>query len=501
MTLAAIQAEHLTFFLAPPLIYLVLVALGRWMKRRLAIPVGILYQLFCIVLAFYLPLRVTDTALRLGELDLRRELSAAAILLGALFGIAVFGRFFWDGYFRRVKGAEAPRFMRELIALVVAIAALLVVLGAIYGVRVPGLLAGSGIAAIILGLALQDLLGNVISGIALEIGRPFRAGDWLKVDGDYGQVIDANWRAVRLVTNDDVVLEIPNSTITKSTIVNLTSPARAHAVRLNFGIEYGVPPNRVKDILAHAARHATGVIESPPPRGFVVDFGDSAITYQIKFYLEDHRLFNAARDAVLTNVWYELRRVGITIPFPIRTIHIEPRPKPPEPNRAALEALQKQPLFASLPPEDIRSLVAAGHQIRFGRQELILEEGAAGDSMFIMIAGEASVMVETHSGGQASVGMLRAGDCFGEMSLLTGENRSATVTANEDCEVIEIDKEAFRSLLEKTPHLLDALGELLAERRVKNEEALEQLSSAQVFSKKREYADSFFKRLSAYFGL
>lgn len=493
--------EQLSFFLASPIVYLALVALGRWMKRRLRLPLGICYQLLCIVLALYLPMLVTGSFFTLGDFQARREMHALLLFLGTLFGLAVFSRFYWDGYFPRRKGVEAPRFLREVVALIVTVAVLLVILGAIYNLKVPGLLAGSGIAAIILGLALQDLLGNVISGIALEIGRPFRPGDWLHIDEQYGQVIDMNWRAVRLKTNDDVVLEIPNSTIVKTTIVNLTSPSRAHAIRLDIGIDYGAPPNRVKDILAHAARQVVGVLIKPAPRAFLKEFGDSAVIYQIKFYMEDHRLFNAARDGIYSAVWYELRRAGISIPFPIRTLHFPPRKKAEEPREEGLDALRAQPLFASLEDESLRRLVGSARPLRYGRDEPIIEEEAEGESMFILISGQAEVSIGTHSGGRASVGALRTGDCFGEMSLLTGERRSATVRAREDCEVLEIQKSAFREVLEGKPELLAAFGELLAERRLHNEEARSHLGGTVEAQRKKEYAEGFLARISSYFGL
>ncbi len=494
-------AEYLPFFLACPLIYLTLVALGRWMKRWLRIPLGFFYQLLCIVLALYLPMLWTDSFFELGRLNARREMKAVLLFLGTLFGLAVFSRFYWDGYFRRRKGLEAPRFLREVVALLVTVAAVLAIAWGLYDRGMPGVLAGSGIAAIILGLALQDLLGNVISGIALEIGRPFRPGDWLKVDEDYGQVIDINWRAIRLKTNDDIMLEIPNSTITKTTIVNLTAPARAHAIRLEVGLEYGAAPNLVKDILVHAAQNTPGVLTTPAPRAYLKEFGDSAVIYQIKFYMEDHRLFNSTRDGIYTSVWYELRRAGLTIPFPIRTLQIAPRGKPAEPRAEALRALRAQPLFLSLEEGPLRHLVASARTLCFGREEVIIEEGTPGESMFILLAGEAEVSVSTSSGGKASVGSLTSGDCFGEMSLLTGENRSATVTAREDCEVLEIQKPAFRDVLEENPDLLTALGDLLAERRLQNEETLSQVPNLDKASRKQEYARGFLTKLSFYFGL
>ncbi len=494
------------------IVFLATLTLGRLLKRHAGVPLGVMYQLLCVALALYVPAIVLDldwshprldgTGKEIGEwLALRRELLAGLILLGAIFFLALLRRFFWELHFQRRRGIEAPLFLRELIALIVFLTALVVVLSSIYGQTVPGLLAGSGILAVILGFALQDLLGNIISGIAIEIGKPFRPGDWLQVDGQFGRVVEINWRSVRLCTNDEVYLDIPNNVIAKGTVQNLTYPIPRHAIRLHVGLEYHVPPNAAKDVLVRAASRAHHVMAAPPPKAFLKEFADSAIIYEVKFFLEDHARYNDSVDAVHTNIWYELERAGMAIPFPIRTVHLHRPRRANDAQEDARRALRRQEMFANLNDDQLTRLVETARPLHFGRGERIIEQGAEGASMFLLARGEAEVLV-AKDGTPAHVATLRDDDCFGEMSLLTGENRSATVLAKTDCRVLELGKAAFGELLAEQPDLMQRFSELLATRQLANEGILSSAVPGEATEhKRRAYAAGFLKRVSKFFEL
>ena len=152
---------------------------------------------------------------------------------------------------------------------------------------------------------MQDLMGNIISGVALQVGKPFQHGDWLLVDSRYAEVIEINWRSTRLRTSDEVSIEIPNRDLAKQTITNLNQPFRLHAMRISVNIDYAAPPTRVKAVLLHAASNAKWVLPSPAPRVFLKNFGDYAVEYEIKFWMDDHTFYNEVCDAIRTNVWYQ----------------------------------------------------------------------------------------------------------------------------------------------------------------------------------------------------
>src|SRR6266481_6361828 len=480
--------------------FIVALSFGRFLKRRAEVRLGILYQLFCLALAFYVALAVYGL-----EAPWRVHVGAAAILLSTALIVALVNRYVWDIYFERRKQTPIPHFLREVVALVIFVVALLFVLSFAYHAErgLKSVVATSGVAAVILGLAGQNLLGGIIAGMSLQINRPYRVGDWLQVGDRFAEVMEINWRSTRLRTNDAIYLDIPNNEIVKSTIVNLHYPTEVHAMRIRVGVDYNVPPNRVKDVLARAASSANGVLAHPPVKVFLVDFSEYAVIYEIKFYMGNHARINEINDAVRTSVWYELKRQRLTVPFPIRTLQLERHTGPlvQEGYAEARAILRGDRLFQCLPDSHLENLLKNSKMDYFGRGEAVIEEGAEGESLFILLRGMAHVTV-VKQGTNVRVGGLRPGDCFGEMSLLTGERRSATVRAEGDCYVMEISKPVMAEVLRDSPQCLEQLSELLARRKMENEGILKDAAiPADQAGKAREYKASFLKRLRTVFEL
>src|SRR5258707_37802 len=266
-------------------------------------------------------------------------------------------------------------------------------------------------------------------------------------------------------------------------------------MRIRDGVEYKNPPNLVKDALFRATSTAKGVLAEPKTKIFLVDFGESACVYEIKFYMGNHSKINEINDAVRTNVWYELKRRGITIPFPIRTLQVERKAVLPaqEEQAEAFSILRGEQLFDCLSEDQLNQMVNQARLKLFGRGEPVIEEGAAGDSMFVMLRGAANVFV-SKNGSKIQVATLAAGDCFGEMSLLTGEPRSATVRADADCYVMEIGKPVMSEIIHESPECLQQLSELLAQRKIGTETAIKDSEkSPDQAAKEREYKSVFLK--------
>jgi len=268
------------------------------------------------------------------------------------------------------------------------------------------------------------------------------------------------------------------------------------------GVDYDVPPNQVKEILKRAASEGFNILQNPAPKVFLKDFGDSAIIYELKFWMERDDLYNDVMDSVHTNVWYELNRHGIKIPFPTRTLQIE-RHQPIAKNIPAtlLPALRKQQFFQCLDDAGSERLLSAAKMLRYGRSEKIIMQGAEGHSMFVLVNGSADVHVD-HNGEATYVASLKAGDYFGEMSLLTGEKRNATVIAKSDCELLEIEKADFAEVLQSNKELFQKLSAMLAKRRLETEGILASAADSHATdAKQEEYAANFLERLSSFFQL
>src|SRR6266700_473722 len=473
---------------------------GRFLKRRAGVRLGLLFRLFCLTLAFYTAIAVYGV-----HAPWRYHVGAAAILLSTALVVALVNRYVWDFYFEKKRQTRIPHFLREVVGGIIFLIVLLFILS--YGyhaeAQLKGLLAGSGVLAIILGFAGQNLFAGIIGGISIQINRPYKVGDWLQVGERFAEVMEINWRSTRLRTNDGIYLDIPNNEMVSHQIVNLHYPTEVHAMRIRVGVEYKNPPNVVKEALYRATSTAKGVLTEPKTKIFLVDFGESACIYEIKYYMGNHAKINEINDAVRTNVWYELKRRGITIPFPIRTLQVQRKAVLPaqEEQAEAFSILRGERLFDCLSEEQLNQMVNQARLKLFGRGEPVIEEGAAGDSMFVMLRGAAHVFV-SKNGSKIQVATLAAGDCFGEMSLLTGEPRSATVRADADCYVMELGKPVMAEVLRDAPSYLEKLSELLAQRQMETEGILKDATRTDEHAlKQRQYTATFLNRLRTFFEL
>src|SRR6266542_3312070 len=480
--------------------FFVALGIGRFLKRRAGVRLGLLFRLFCLMLAFYAAIAVYGI-----HASWRNHVGAAVILLSTALIVALVDRYVWDLYYEKKRQTTIPHFLREVVGGIIFLIVLLLVLS--YGyhaeAQLKGVLAGSGVVAIILGFAGQNFFAGVIGGVAIQINRPYKVGDWLQVGERFAEVMEINWRSTRLRTNDAIYLDIPNNEMVGHTIVNLHYPTEVHAMRIRVGVEYKNPPSRVKDALFRAASTAEGVLAQPKVRIFLVDFADFAVIYEIKYYMGNHSRINEINDAIRTNVWYELKRRGITIPFPIRTLQVERKAARPvqEDHAEALSILRGEPLFECLSDEQLSHLVKQARLNIFGRGEPVIQEGSPGDSMFVLLRGAANVSI-SKNGSTIQVATLGAGDCFGEMSLLTGEPRSATVRADGDCYVMEIGKPVMAEVLSDAPSCMEQLSHLLAQRKMETEGILKEATRTDEHAlKQRQYSATFLNRLRAFFQL
>jgi small-conductance mechanosensitive channel/CRP-like cAMP-binding protein len=325
----------------------------------------------------------------------------------------------------------------------------------------------SAVGAVVIGFALQDTLGNMFAGLALQVERPFSVGHWIKVGGYEGRVIGITWRATQLRTKAGDAVVLPNNIISKEAIINFSEPAAPTRLSVDVGASYDVPPNRVKAVTLQAIADAPLVLKSPAPEVAVADFGNSAITYRVKFWVTDYGADDPARDQVRVAIYYAFRREGIEIPYPIQVeYHREPSASVmPLADRAAhLDAVD---LIAMLPEAERAQFAERAIERLFGAGQTVVREGTAGDSMFVVCDGRVRVTVGE---GGAEVATLGPGAYFGEMSLLTGDPRSATVSAIGECVLLEITASDFRRIALTHPEVVLRISQAVEQRRTGLEE-------------------------------
>ena len=332
------------------------------------------------------------------------------------------------------------------------------------------LLTTSAVGAVVVGFALQDTLGNLFAGLAIQIEKPFRVGHWIQVSGRDGQVQEITWRATKLRTKDGEFLIVPNSVIAKEPVLNYSEPTIANRVSVEVGASYLTPPNDVKRAIQEAIANSSLAMPLPEPQVVIKAFGGSSIDYLALFWIADYGRAREAQDQVRTSLWYTFRRRNIEIPWPIQ-IQYERQEAPVRGDADVVRAgdlLGSVDLFAALTPESRQGLAAASQEHIFAAGEAIVRQGAPGDSMFVVLDGRVRVLLEPS--GQ-EVAMIAAGGFFGEMSLLTGEPRTATVRAIDDTRVLEIGAAAFKQLAAADPRLLDHVTTVVAGRQAGLDEA------------------------------
>ncbi|KAF0241547.1 MAG: hypothetical protein FD180_4374, partial [Planctomycetota bacterium] len=321
----------------------------------------------------------------------------------------------------------------------------------------------SAILSIVVGLALQESLSNVFSGLMLTVDEPYKPGDWIDIEGREGKVLDSNWRSVRVLTRDDDVIYVPNSSMAQHSVVNFSAPTPLHLIRRKIGVEYGAPPNKVKQVLIGLMQHSEGVMKEPAPDVYVLDYADFAIVYEMRFWIDNYNARTRIESEVMRGVWYHLKRNGIGIPFPIRDIYLK-REKPEKKPEEIVGLLRKVDILAPLKEEELLMLAEDLTSQLFAKNEIICRQGDEGSTFYIIRTGRVSVRLKQMDSGETEVAQLASGAYFGEMSLLTGEPRSSTVKAAEDCELLCLDRESFAVLLRDNPPIAATISEVIAQR-------------------------------------
>jgi small-conductance mechanosensitive channel len=396
---------------------------------------------------------------------LRDGLSAIGLVL-LLWAIILLSLDLVEASIRR-RRRHLSTIFKDLVMVVTCALVVAIVLRLEFKVDVAPLIASGAVATIVLGLALQETLGNIFSGLTLQLEKPFEPGDWVRVADNVGRVLGIGWRSTSVMTLANERLEIPNAMIAKDVLTNYTAESRV-GDEISIGISYLEPPNRVREVILRALVDVADVARTPAPEVYAWDYGEHAIRYRIRYWLEDYGLREFVRDRVTAALWYVLRRNAMEVPFPIRTLQFRHTRREREGERAfeskLIEELRRVDFLHDLTDEELQMLAGTVRIHEFGSGEVLVRQGDVGDSFFIIRRGSVEVMVDGGNGKRAHVADLGPPSFFGEIALMTGEQRNATIVARTDVEVLEMDRDAFTRLFHDHPDVTARIGEVISAR-------------------------------------
>lgn len=393
------------------------------------------------------------------------------ILLGIVGYLLVRAlNFLFFGLAFRLKRIDASQLIRNIFSIVGFTIFFLVAFTFLFpDVNLGALFTTSAIFGVILGLALQDTLGNFFAGISLQADRPFQVGDVITVGAQRhtGVVEEISWRAIKVRTFTNHVVLIANSTAAKEPI-EVFPRENLNARLVFFNTLYSDSPAKTIHVVREAVREADNVSHKITPVVRIRNLGDNGVDYEVKYWPEDYAKYNDTDALVRQRIWYAFRRAGLNFAYPTRTLYLERHTAAAAlrdgKDGAIVERLSAVDLFAPLSVEETGMLAQAAVRHVFAPGELVIRAGDPGSSMFVLHHGRVRVQVNDN-GRPRTVATLNEGDFFGEMALFTGEPRTANVVAMEETEVLEIGHAAMKRIFDNNPDLVESLSFIMAERR------------------------------------
>lgn len=363
------------------------------------------------------------------------------VALGISFDLALMGQ----------ARTALPAIFRHLARITLYGAVVVGCSKALFGWDVTPLLTGSAILSVVIGLALQESLGNLFSGLFLHGSQPFGPGQWIAVGDRQGRVESVDWRstALRTLTGDIVI--IPNSHLAKEIITNYSSPSPLHARTVRTTVALRHPPARVRALLIECALRSHGVSQERAPSARLLAFNESGAVFETKFWITDFEAHVDIESEVLQKIWYCFHREKVEIAYPHQVQYHPISPLHDSDLRRHLSLLRNIDFLSDFTPGELETLAEQLSVLMYSPGETIIHQGEPGTSFYVLRDGKAQVRMADSEGHVFFVKDLTRGQFFGEISLLTGEPRTATVVAVEETSLLRVDKEAFRAVMETHP--------------------------------------------------
>ncbi len=424
----------------------------------------------------------------------------------------------WNPLNRRVP---VPRLLRDVAALLIFGMAITGIVGVVFDRPIGPFWAASGAGAIVIGLALRNVILDIFIGLAVNFDRAFQIGDTIMLaGGPSGRVIELNWRTTRLLTSEGNIVVIPNGKLGELIVTNFSRPEPTSEFELSVFLDYDVPAERALRVLNAAVRGVVGkvgILEEPAPTARIRGIALQGVEYKIKYYQDPRRAGPGGTPAdplkapsrgqheVWKAVLDQLNRAGFQPATPKQDVFHAARPQRQLDTHSLADRvalLGRVELFEGLTVEERMQLSSQMHERLFREGETVIELGDHGDSMFILCEGLLEVRIALKEGqAEQRVARLQAGMFFGEMSALTGEPRSALVVAVTDALVFEISKDHIAELIQSRHELAETIARAVTARKLRNSEAIAAADTMALTIEKTSMTAQLLGRMLTFFGL
>lgn len=413
-------------------------------------------------------------------------LAGVQVIAGAVFNFAV-------------KKARVPRFAGEMVVIACYLGIVARLLYSL-GVNITGLFATSAVATAVVGLALQDMMGNIASGIALEFEKDIHIGDFVRTETTAGTVIHKRLRHTEIRTPDGDAVMLPNIFLTRSPF---TVIGKHHRLFVPFTMPYTINPQELIDSVIFGLRSSpiADVTSDPPPSCVVQELATGHIRYAAIVWTTHPGREAFTTSAVLNRIFFALKRSGIPVSEISTLVEMKPVSEVAEIKADPVVLLRRTLIFRHLGEAHIYELGAKLRLLSFGPGELIVRQGDSGDSMYIVVAGQVAIRHEGMDRAETQVAVVSAGEFFGEASLLTGEARNSNAVAISRVDCYELDKAGLQGIMEQRPDLAEDMSVVVAHRQTQLAASREKLDAETARRREAENQKDLLTRICRFFGL
>jgi len=435
-------------------------------------------------------------------------------IVGAFLANRIISRFFWDGLVAKSLGRPVPSVLKDLGMVFVYIIASVCIAAVVFNQSIAGFLATLGAGSVVLGFALRGLLSDVFTGLAVNFDNNFAIGDWLIVPsstgtgGTVGQVDEISWRCTRLTCEDGTTIVVPNSIMGEEKVINISRPSVWTRYQVEITIDYSVPVERARHILMASLQSATakeGFSKNHAPKVLVGKTGKRGVEYLLRYWIHPwHPLSpSTSRDLVLSAALQHLQTAGINPAYTKEEVYYEPLPAKHFQGHTVADKvalLSRISLYERLEEVELQRVAEEMERLQLSPGETLFRRNEEGSSLFILIEGLLNVQIDLKGDGtEQTVGQLSPGDFFGEMSLLTGEPRSATIQAQTNVVVYEIYRPTIIRLIEERPEISESMSRAVAKRQMALEQARSQMADSDAAAKVHSITRQLMGKMKNFF--